>query len=58
MEKCERKVIVWGGFGEKNSNNGTQWCMQNRVYDSRGICPCLTNWKSNYWIIVFGDKSD
>ena len=58
MKKCERKVIVYGGIGEKNSNNGTQWKMQNRIYDSKGISPCLTQWKSNYWIIIFGDKCD
>ena len=28
----EPKVI--GGFGEKKSNNGTQWYQQDRVYDN------------------------
>ena len=47
-----RKVKVWGGFGEKNSNNGTQWYIQNRVYDSDGICPALSVFKADYWIVI------
>lgn len=31
------KVILWGGIGEKKSNKGTQFYIQDRVYDSNGI---------------------
>lgn len=48
----ERKVKVWGGFGEKKSNNGTQWYIQDRIYDSNGVCPALTVYKSDYWIMI------
>lgn len=37
----EAKPRVIGGFGEKNSNNGTQWHQQNRVYDSENIALCV-----------------
>lgn len=47
-----RDVIVWGGLGEKLSNNGTQWYIQNRIYDSDGLCPALTTYKSDYWVCV------
>ena len=47
-----RKVKVWGGIGEKNSNKDTQWYIQNRIYDSDGLCPALTTYKSNYWVCV------
>ncbi len=47
------EVIVWGGIGEKKSNGGTQWYIQDRVYDSNGICPALTSYKSDYLIIIF-----
>ena len=45
------KVIVWGGLGEKNSNNGTQYYIQNRIYDPNGLCPALTDFKADYLII-------
>lgn len=48
-----RKVKVWGGIGEKNSNKGTQWYLQNRIYDSDGLCPALTTYKSDYWVVVY-----
>lgn len=47
-----REVSVWGGFGEKKSNNGTQWYIQDRIYDSDGLCPALTTFKSDYWIVI------
>ena len=46
------EVVLWGGIGEKNSNNNTQFYIQNRIYDSEGISPALTSYKSDYWIIV------
>ena len=48
----KREVRVWGGFGEKKSNNGTQWYIQDRVYDSDGLCLALTSFKSDYWIVI------
>ena len=47
-----RKVKVLGGIGEKNSNNNTQWYIQNRIYDSDGLSPALTTYKSDYWVCV------
>ena len=41
-----------GGIGEKNSNKDTQWYIQNRIYDSDGLCPALTTYKSDYWVCV------
>lgn len=57
---CAKKdeVIVWGGFGDKKSNSGTQWYIQDRVYDSDGICPALTAFKSDYWIVIHKDKDE
>jgi hypothetical protein len=56
----DRKVTLWGGIGEKNSNNNTQYYIQNRIYDSEGLCPSLTAFKSDYWIVIKnrGDKFD
>ena len=51
-DENRREVILWGGIGEKKSNNGTQYYLQNRIFDSEGISPCLTQAKSNYWIII------
>lgn len=52
MDK-NRIVTVWGGIGEKKSNNGTQWYQQDRIYDPNGISPCLSTFKSDYWIIIY-----
>lgn len=52
------KVIVWGGIGEKKSNNGQQHYLQYRIFDSNGICPALTADRSNYWIIIYKEKED
>ena len=53
-----RNVKVWGGIGEKKSNNGTQYYIQNRIYDINGICPALTSYKSDYWIIIHEEEDD
>lgn len=53
--KKKRDVRVWGGFGEKKSNRGTQWYIQDRVYDSTGISPALTQFKADYWIVIFDE---
>lgn len=52
----KRKVSVWGGFGEKKSNGGTQWYIQDRVYDSDGLSPALTTYIANYWIVIKEDN--
>ena len=52
----EREVKVWGGIGEKKSNNNTQFYFQNRIYDSNGISLALTNFKSDYWIVIWDNK--
>lgn len=53
-----RTVRVWGGIGEKNSNNRTQWYLQNRIFDSNGISPALTVHKSDYWIIIWSEDGN
>lgn len=35
------EVEVIGGMGEMNSNNGTQYCNQDRVYNTETISPAL-----------------
>ena len=45
------KVVLWGGIGEKNSNNGTQFYIQNRIYDSDYLCPALNSY-AVYWIVI------
>jgi hypothetical protein len=47
-----RKVKVWGGIGEKKSNKNTQWYFQDRIYDPNGLSPALTDYKSDYLIII------
>lgn len=37
------KVILYGGIGDKNSNNNTQWYQQNRIYDADGIALCISS---------------
>lgn len=53
-----REVRVYGGFGEKKSNCGTQWYIQDRVYDSDGLCPALTTFISDYWIVIDKRKDE
>ena len=54
----ERKVKVWGGIGEKKSNKGTQWYLQDRIFDSNGLCPALSTLANGYWIIIFESDED
>lgn len=28
------KPVLWGGLGEKRSNDNTQWFQQDRIYDA------------------------
>lgn len=35
--------VCIGGFGEKKSNNGTQFYQQDRIYSSDTVAPSLTN---------------
>lgn len=49
----KREVKVWGGLGEKKSNNGTQWYQQDRIYDTNGLCPALSTYKADYWIVEY-----
>lgn len=51
-EKQNDDVVLAGGFGEKKSNKNTQWYIQDRIYSADGICPALTSYKSDYWIII------
>lgn len=41
VDENENDVKVVGGIGEKKSNSGTQWYMQDRIYDSK-IAPAIT----------------
>lgn len=47
------KVKLWGGIGEKKSKRTNQWSLQDRIYDSNHLCPALTYYKANYWIIIY-----
>ena len=47
---------VWGGIGEKKSNGGTQWYIQDRIYDSTGLCPALTQYKADYLVVIFVEE--
>lgn len=51
------KIILWGGVGEKKSNKGTQYYIQDRIYDSNGICPAL-NTVSPYWVIIWENEEE
>lgn len=51
-KEANDNVCVFGGLGEKKSNNGTQWYQQDRVYDPKGLSPALSTYKSDYWIII------
>lgn len=53
-----RDVIVWGGIGEKLSNKGTQWYLQNRIFDSDGISPALSTFKSDYWVVIYEEEGE
>ena len=46
-ETNEPKVI--GGIGEKKSNNGTQWFLQDRVYDNK-ISPAICTSVNPYFL--------
>lgn len=52
MTKTKRKVIIWGGIGEKKSNSGTQHYQQDRVYSPNGLAPALSRFKSDFLIII------
>lgn len=52
----KRIVEVWGGIGEKKSNGGTQWYIQDRIYDSTGLCPALTQYKADYLVVIFTEE--
>ena len=49
----KRTVELWGGIGEKKSNSGRQWYLQDRIYDSDGLAPCLTS--IMYWAYIGED---
>ena len=38
----KNEVILWGGIGEKKSNNQRQWYQQDRIYDAKGIALCVS----------------
>lgn len=46
------KVKVWGGIGEKKAIRTNQWSIQDRIFDVDGLCPALTAYKSDYWVII------
>ena len=47
LENCYPKVI--GGIGEKKSNNGTQWFLQDRIYDNK-ISPTICTSVNPYFL--------
>ena len=50
--QCDRGVVVkpkvLGGIGEKDSNNGTQWKQQNRIYDDNVSISVTTSFNPYY----------
>ena len=42
-------VVVLGGIGEKDSNNGTQWKQQNRIYDDKMAISITTAFNPYYY---------
>ena len=54
IEDTQNEPKLVGGFGEKKSNNGTQWYQQDRVYDSEEIAMChpaqIPNGSYNYQV--------
>ena len=40
MELKNNGTIIFGGLGEMNSNGGTQFYQQDRVYSSDGFALC------------------
>ena len=52
----KNKVTVWGGIGEKKSNNNTQWYQQDRIYDPQGIAPALAEGKADLLVVVYENK--
>ena len=42
------KVKLWGGVGEKKSQNNTRWYLQDRIYDSdelaTSVCTAFNPW--------------
>ena len=42
-------VVVIGGIGEKKSNNGTQWFLQDRIYDNK-IAPAICTSVNPYYL--------
>ena len=51
MNTNQKNVELWGGIGEKNSNNNTQWKEQNRIYDSKGIATSITTCCHPYYYL-------
>ena len=54
----DKDVQVWGGIGEKKSNGGTQWYIQDRIYDSTSMCPLLNTYSKGYWIVFFNKEEN
>ena len=51
MTSCNQGVVVpkvIGGIGEKKSNNGTQWYLQDRIYDNEIAVSVTTSFNPNY----------
>lgn len=55
--KVMTEPVLLGGYGEKKSNNGTQWYQQDRVYsaDSVAMAHCATLPKGSYSYYVGDD---
>lgn len=50
---------MWGGVGNKDSNNGTQYYQQNRIYDSESVALCNSaNEQFNPWYQVKGEEME
>ena len=51
IDEEEMTVKLWGGIGEKKSNGGTQYYLQDRIYDSKGVAQCISTVQP--WYVIY-----
>lgn len=49
-------VKLWGGIGEKKSNGGTQYYLQDRIYDSKGVAQCIST--VQHWYVIYDNRRE
>ena len=53
----DKQPILRGGIGEMKSNDNTQWFLQDRIYDSKGIAVSLSTRLNPYYLIYEKNKN-